>query len=293
MHRRELARGIAAIGAVGLGTGGLVVGFAAPALAFTGTCPTTVPAATLVADGVCEVRITADGTFTPPPGITKLSAVLIAAGGGGNHDVTFGGLYAGNGGEVVYIDSVTLGADLVVVVGLGGVGGDGSATGGDDTSLDATIAHGGGWGGSANPCSGADWNLYFGDGSQTLAQESPDCVPGVGYALSEIPTADATLFPPAADGTDVYGNGGNAAEVTGVPGANPVAGTGGDVSADGAGNGSAGLVILRFAPAPPATGPSLAATGSELALPAATLGATALAAGILLMVLRRRRTTHD
>src|SRR3954471_14533420 len=110
--RRSIS-GAAAFGLVGVGAIGLgVSGAAAPAQAFAGTCPVTVPAATLVADNVCEVRITTVGasSFTPPSGITKLSAVLVAGGGGGMSVPNL--YYAGSGGSVVYIDSVPVGSAI-------------------------------------------------------------------------------------------------------------------------------------------------------------------------------------
>ncbi|MEO8527996.1 MAG: LPXTG cell wall anchor domain-containing protein [Pseudolysinimonas sp.] len=302
MSRRQLVRGLAAVGAVGIGTGGLVAGIATPAFAFIGTCPTTVPAATLVADNVCEVRFTSDGSFTPPPGITKLSAVLIGAGSGSLYDGVLDLQYAGNGGAVVYVDSVTLGADVSIIVGTGGTSAQStgeSITGGGATSVNSDTA-GGGVASGTTSCSDTVWLMVPGNGAAGVSTGSgATCFPGPGYALSTFPLVDATLFPAAADGGEVYGRGGTSNLDSDPAVTEAFAGTGADVNTSGAAPaGSDGLVILRFAPAappppPPPPRPSLAATGSESALPAAALGATALAAGILLMVLRRRRPTHD
>lgn len=294
MPRRQLVRGLAAVGAVGLGTGGLVAGVAAPALAFTGTCPTTTPTAVLVADDVCEVRFTASGTFTPPSGITKLSAVLIGAGAGAiyfNDGLQLA--YAGNGGEILYIDSVTLGADLNISVGAGGLSAGGS--GGGDTSLDGDTAAGGLAGGGTADCIDAGWEMKPGDGAGSVSSGEPDaCIPGEGLALSDIPSVDPVLWPAAADGGEIYSAGGSANLDSDPAVTSPFAGSGAPVNTAGAATaGADGLVILRFAPAPPApTGPSLAATGSEFAWPAVAAGSAAVVGGVLLLT-RRRRATQD
>lgn len=173
MNSRRLVGAMAAFGLMGAGTGGLVIaGAASPAEAFTGTCPTTTPAATLVADGVCEVRFTTSGTFTPPTGITKLAAVLVGGGGAGGYFTPNDYAYAGSGGSVVYIDSVPLGGAVTVTVGLGGTvssfGIDPAV--GDDTSIapdgGAGAASGGNAGGGGSTCGANPPYFSYGDGAR-------------------------------------------------------------------------------------------------------------------------------
>lgn len=294
MSRRQLVSGLAAVGAVGIGTGGLVAGVAAPAFAFTGTCPTTTPTAVLVADDICEVRLTSNGTFTVPAGITKLSAVLIGAGGEASYDGGDHEAYAGNGGEIVYLDSVSYadGVDLGIVVGVGGT--SDTATG-IDTSPD--VASGGDSAGGSAGCIDGGWALLPGDGAAGPSTgDGTTCVPGPGYALSAIPGVDPVLWPVAADDGNVYSRGGIANLDSDPAVTEAAAGTGADVNTAGpAPKASDGLIILRFAPpppAPPASGPGLANTGSEFAWPAAALAGTAALAGAVSLILRRRRTAQ-
>ncbi len=300
MNARRTVGAIAVFGVAGASAVGLSIGgAAAPAEAFTGTCPTTVPAAILVADGVCEVRITATGafSFTPPSGITKLAAVLVGGGGGGEI-VPIDTSYAGNGGSVTYVDSVPLGGPVAGIVGLGGLASQDSTVvapdDGSDTVAGADTAAGGGAGFNAEPFCASPPNLYgFGSGAnagpQGSAQGDPVCLPGVGYSLSQLSGVDTTLFPASADGTDVYGNGGNASATD--PGlVSLVAGSGGSVNATQAASGSNGLVIFRFAPAPVAPpAPTLAATGSDVSWTVPGISAALIAVGALLLALRRRR----
>ncbi len=297
MHGRDMARGLAAVGVLGIGAGGLVLGgAAAPASAFTGTCPTTVPAATLVADGVCEVRMTASGSFTPPAGIAKLSAVLVGAGGGAAY--TTDGFYAGDGGSVTYIDSVSLAGPIPVVVGVGGQPGPDPAqpaTDGGETSVGTVPAAGGLRGGFAQPfCIDPDRFYGFGDGARTDSAGIPDCLPGLGFGLVDLPNTDPALFPASAAGVDVYGNGGDATDAADLIVASPVAGTGGSINTAAAVAGSNGLVIFRFqAPAvAPAVitpaAPELAATGADVTWATPALALAAILGGALLM--RRGRT---
>jgi len=298
---RRSVSGVAAFGLVGVGAVGLgVSGAAAPAQAFTGTCPVTVPAATLVADNVCEVQIMTVGssTFTPPSGITKLSAVLVAGGGGALQNGLF---YAGSGGAVVYIDSVPTGGSISLSVGAGGNASD--STGptfvqpgpGGDTTLTAgstTTATGGASGNNPLPfCLGATNLFASGNGARTNTDSS--CVAGAGFSLSQVSGLDATLFPAASLGPDVYGDGGTGSQADPVALATTI-GTGGSVSSAGVEPGTAGHVILRFAPAapvtPPPPAPTLAATGVTVpwTVPASSAGMLALGAVIVALRLRRK-----
>lgn len=265
-------------------------GAAAPAQAFTGSCATTVPAATLVADGVCEVRITATGafSFTPPSGISKLAAVLVGGGGGAGLFPGGDSSYAGNGGNVVYIDSLPLGGPVTGVVGAGGAASQDTNANGDvnggGTAIGATSADGGSKGLSGQPsCGDATWGYWFGNGARTSALSDPDCIPGVGFNLSELSGLDAALFPASANGTAVYGNGG-AANATDPGLVSALAGSGGSASNTLAAPGSDGLVIFRFAAAP-----TLAATGSAVSWTVPGISAAMVAVGALLLALRRRR----
>ncbi|EIB9803736.1 phage tail protein [Salmonella enterica subsp. enterica serovar Durham] len=109
------------------------------------------------------VMFTANGSFTVPAGVQKMSVELIGGGGGGGG----GGAYSGGGGgaskPVTAIVDVTPGAVLSVVVGGGGVGGTvvrstvgnmntgnpGSAGGASSFSGVSSYGGGGGIGGSA------------------------------------------------------------------------------------------------------------------------------------------------
>lgn len=288
--------GVAAFGLVGVGAVGLgVSGAAAPAQAFAGTCPVTVPAATLVADNVCEVQITTVGasSFTPPSGITKLSAVLVAGGGGAQAQIFQD--YAGSGGSVVYIDSVATGSPIALNVGAGGAASSGvgvdfvGADPGGDTTLTAgstTTAAGGKSGGTATPQCNAGPN-YWASGSGARTDADASCDPGLGYSLSQLSGLDSTLFPAASLGPDVYGNGGTGSLADPVVAAVGI-GTGGSVNSTTVEPGTAGLIILRFAPAPPPK-PTLAATGTEVSAMVPAMAAGMLGVGAVILAFQRRR----
>jgi hypothetical protein len=291
---RQVVGAIAAVGIAGAGAVGLAVGgAAAPAQAFNGACATTVPAAVLVADGVCEVRISATGafSFTPPSGISKLAAVLVGAGGGAGLDTTDSSSYAGNGGKVVYIDSLPLGGPVTGVVGVGGAASQNTGTtpsvNGTGTLIGATSADGGSHGlFSQQGCDVAAWGFWLGNGAQSDALGDPDCTPGVGFKLSQLAGVDTTLFPASADGTDVYGNGG-AANPTDPGLVSALAGNGGSISETLAAPGANGLVIFRFAAAP-----TLAATGSAVSWTVPGASVALIALGGLMLALRRRRSAQ-
>ncbi|HXR45617.1 MAG TPA: hypothetical protein VN759_12455, partial [Pseudolysinimonas sp.] len=98
---------------------GFAVSAPQPADAFAGSCPDTTPAAVLVADGICEVRFTASGVFTPPAGIATLSGILVGGGGGA---ISFDPVYivAGKGGAVLAVDALPVDGDLEIEIGIGG-----------------------------------------------------------------------------------------------------------------------------------------------------------------------------
>ena len=291
MAGRQVVGAIAAVGIAGAGAVALAAGgAAAPAQAFTGACATTVPAAVLIADGVCEVRFSAPGafSFTPPSGITKLAAVLVGAGGGAGIQTSNSESYSGAGGTVVYIDSLPLGGPVTGTVGAGGAASQAfettSPAAGAATVIGATSAAGGAAGSTViQSCVVGGWGFWFGSGAQTLAQGNPTCLPGTGFKLSQLTGVDTTLFPASADGTDVYGNGGPANPTD--PGVvSAVAGSGGSVGETLAAPGSNGLVVFRFAAAP-----TLSATGSNVPWTVPGASAALIATGALLLALRRRR----
>lgn len=294
MNTRRLVGAMAAFGLAGAGTGGLLVAGAAPAEAFTGDCSGATPAATLVADGVCEVRFTGPGSFsfTAPSGITKLSAVLVAAGGGAFHSTQNGQAYAGSGGGVIYIDSVPAAGTVAGVVGAGGAAAQSTAdtaTVGGDTSIapasgPSTSVVGGrvGYDAFSTAACNGTFTFGYGYGARTDPLPTPDCTAGVGYALSDL-ALDPALFPAASLETDRYGDGGIPTDA-GPVAVSAIAGNGGAVNDLIAAAGSPGLVIFRFAPAP-----RLAATGSPVSAAVPALSAAMIAAGGLLLALRRRR----
>jgi hypothetical protein len=308
---------------LGLGSVALVASSAQAAQ----VCATSTPAATLIAPGICEVRMTTSGTFTPPSGVSKVASVIVGAGGGSG---ALGATGAG-GGAVVYVDSVPTGAPLAVTVGSGGaafVVGVGALDGGE-SSVGPAIAPGGhasgfSLGGQSGTPHTSSWNdsqctlpgtetIKTSGGSGAQASNDPTVWDGgLGFAFSELPAVDLTLFP-VTPGETVYGSGGSACQypLIALP-LNTGAGGGGN-EADWDGQpGSDGLVVFRFAstlspdptptPSPSSATPSPAATDSA-ALPttgtsspssdgpliAVALGLAGLALlGLSLRIARRR-----
>ena len=92
----------------------------------------------------------ANGTFTPPAGVTNVS-VLVVAGGGGGAAMTGGG---GGAGGLIYNSSYAAnGSNISVVVGNGGAGEVGSAnpgygSQGGNSTFGTLVAVGGGYGGT-------------------------------------------------------------------------------------------------------------------------------------------------
>ncbi len=316
-----------AAGAVTLGGAIAIFGSAAAFAAPGETCADTTaggaPAATLIADGICQVTITADGTYTFPASIAKLTAVVVGAGGGAQYYINgYGHGNGGGGGEVVYVDHAAVGAPLDVTIGLGGpVAGTTDATGsiGGDTSFDTTVAHGGSAGtaaasGGGNPGSVAisgGGTSDSGTGGGAAGAATNNFTAGPGYLLSEIPGVDPALWPSTADDAISYGMGGGNAPSTAPVDPDLSSGQGGAMSLGTPPNavpGADGVVILRFAatepaavtpppatPAPdtaaPTDPPALASTGTPSADPAlAILGAAGVGLGgaIALFVARRR-----
>lgn len=300
MSSSKIARSGATIGVAGLC--GVSVFGATPAIAAPDDC-STVPGATEIVSGICQVVITADGVYTFPTTIDKLSAVVVGA-GGGSYESDFIGAYGGGGGEVVYVDNVALGTPITVDVGTGGAAGAEAtiAADGTDTVFGSTTARGGIAPYPSDPTDPANSSVSSGDSGNGnsgqfsgagAAGDASGTIPGPGYLLSAVPGVDATLFPSAANGAVEYGKGGTAGE-TQTP-AVPSSGTGGSAFYDysttpetfGSQAGDDGVVILRYALAG-----TLASTGVEANVPliagtAATVAGAALLAGS--SVTRRHR----
>lgn len=253
----------------------------------TPTCPTTTPAATLVAPGICEVAFTEAGdyTFTAPAGITKLQAVVV---GGGASAWLFNGLYGGGGGDVQFFDDVDFSAPVEITVGAGGIY-DGGI--GEDSALNGELVSGGqsaGSSGNGNELYGM--NGYGAAGAGAGGDAPSGDTPGVGVKASEIANG-SNLFP-AIDGELAFGAGGDSIvelntsidETPAIPGNG---GNGVSLYDDGGWiyggeDGVDGAVFLRWAPPTP-----LASTGVDGAGILAA-GASLVAGGVVLAATRRR-----
>lgn len=266
-----------------------------PAFAVT-ACPiTTVPAATLVAPGVCEVSFTeaGDTTFEVPTGVSKISALLVGAGGGAG---SYYGEYAGGGGDVVFVDSVDLSSSVLAIhVGLYGNSAgsnEGEGEAGEDTTLDSYTAAGGegGFPGS-NTVGGASGNGNLGwydsgefgsGGGAGGAAEDYTGGPGVTASAA----AGSNAFFPAVVGEIEYGHGGQASD--GIEYTPPIDyyseyGHGANTFVGSYGDGAGGAVILRFSSE---ISPVLAETGGSAPI---GLAAGSLIAGAALIAMGRRR----
>ena len=274
-------RGVASVTGAGLiGAPFLLVG--APALA-ADSCGTTDPAATQVSAGVCEVSFATAGdfTFSAPTGVTKLTALIVGAGGSSGADNT--GAYGGGGGNVVFVGSVDVSAPVAVTVGLGA---DGNSQG-ESSSVNSDLAEGG-YSGMNTPtgpcdCAGSSGNgnagsSYWNGTNETGAGGGAGGAafldaPGVGVSASDI-ADDTELWPALAD-EPIYGAGGNAMINPGS-----LVGNAGDGAiADGVSAGNDGLVVLRWAPIATSE-PALVNTG----LTTWSIALSALMAGALFFV---------
>jgi hypothetical protein len=188
---------------------------------------------------------TSNGTFTIPPGITKLKVIVQGAGGSGagSNGTTYGSGGAAGGSAIKYLSGLTPGNTLVVTVGLGGVGGTGAgATGGassvaSGTQTITTITAGGGvgggtassgalGGGAGGGATGGDINMPGNYGGTTW-------VTGVG---AEGANSNFGGKPTASGGASIaatsYGAGGG--------------GAGNSAGSQNGGNGFAGIVIFEW-----------------------------------------------
>jgi len=280
-------------------------GLAVVPLAFAATpsfAATDCGEGTEVATGICEKAYTTAGdyTFAVPSSVSKMSAVLVGGGQGGgildNGGAPFGA-YAGSGGGVLFVDSVSLSAPIEITVGAGGAN-DFSA--GGDTTVGSDLAGGAYYDDVLGPVSGyPQENVAF------VAEVGPpidvmsgggaggtptDCVAGLGVTASSV-ASGSSLFS-AVLGETTYGSGGSCSGI--VLTAEAGAGMGGNVYTDGfvlaSDAGVDGAVILRWTPDLPDTGLSVQpwVIGTSLA---AVLGGAVLASGAL-RVRRQGRHSH-
>jgi LPXTG-motif cell wall-anchored protein len=304
MRRSAFRAGAVAIGVLGLSGAGALAA-AVPASAAP-SCAATTPAATLISSTVCEIRISATGSYTFPTSIAKLSAILIGAGGGGeNWGPDFLG-YGGDGGALAYVDTVPLGTPVAITVGDGGIAGTydidtntsaPAATPGGATSLDANSATGG--------QEGYSDGSFDGRGAGGTSEGD-----ATGLQLSALTGVDPVLFASGLETTE-YSRGGIGYNL-GDPVADPptpttaptIAGSGGhgllNTTPFAASAGADGLVILRFAavdevPVAPAgpSAPTLPDTGFDATPGVIAAGALLAVGGLAFLWGRRRRRSAD
>lgn len=254
-------RNVAALTGVGLVSSPLLA-LAAPA--FAADCGTSTPAASEVSAGICEVQFTTDSTFTAPSGVTKLTALIVGAGGG--HVDNFGS-YAGGGGDVVFVSSVDTSGPITIVVGAGT---DGSSPQAGSSVVNSDVAEGGysgtfdssggtekgGMSGGGNAGSFAYWTgVNFTGAGGGAGGDGSDLAAGAGVTASEAAAGDELW--PAVSGEPAYGAGGSPDLAPGALSDTPGEGA----SNTGPAAGNDGIVILRWA----TPAPALAETGLSMA----------------------------
>ena len=188
------------------------------AIAFEGTLPsqsgqsgkyltTDGTIASWSAVGIVPTRtlFASSGTWTCPPNVTSITALVIGGGGGG----TFGGGFTRNGGYGgVGIGTITVspGTNYTITVGAGGTGSvGGTATGGGDTTAFSITATGGTGGtpsvsGVSGTCTSTDANLRR--GISTLILIAFDIVLGSESRLTSSGTSPSVY---AIDGREIAG----------------------------------------------------------------------------------------
>ena len=189
------------------------------------------------------IELTGSGTWTVPPGVTKIDHLFMVGGGGG------GGRRAGGGGGAgelrhIFDHMVTPGSSLSYVVGSGGAAAsvsDSVGVKGDDTSFNGIVALGGGYGGCR---------------STATDQSNIPSTGGSGGGGGGASRSDTRISAPGTGSNTHSGGEGNYSSVSnnrggGGGGAQSV---GGAASTSNGGNGGAGLNVG-------ATYPDLAAYG--------------------------------
>lgn len=252
-----------------------VVGFsslfalASPANAAPAGCS---QGATLLANNVCELRLTTVGTsyFTPSAEMSQLEVLLVAGGGDGSADQGYGGGGGGGGGQVkvvgfgsdptTQLELVVGGANIpsrasqgaTVVQALPGVGGTSNFNGGTGSSGGMS---GSGFGGSMHSGGGAGAspaNIYDGGAPVIVSSIAP-----TGSLFSDDPSCygegGAFGIFGGTYGTATCGGGVVAAGPTGVTAVAPTPNSGGGgAGGSSAGvelrGGASGLVVLRWVP---------------------------------------------
>jgi hypothetical protein len=194
-------------------------------------------------------KITANGTFTIPTGVTAVKATLIGGGGaGGGSTATANGGGGGSGGIAIkYLSGLTPGNTIAVTVGAGGTG---VSTGTGNTGGPSTIASGtqtittvtanGGSGGQVT-------GVVSQGGAGAIISTNGD-INGAG--VSGMPSIAGNIG--QAGASTMFGGSGTIASGGGASGNAAVANTGSGGSGNGAGiNGSggagaAGIVIFEW-----------------------------------------------
>lgn len=188
---------IAGVGFLSLGSAFM----ATPASATNANCGTAPTGGTMTSSGnVCTLTFSTPGDYTFTPSVIgDLQAIMVSGGGGAEAHGDVG--YAGNGGDVYYVDlsDETAGVPIDLTVGVGGDGGP-TATNGSQSQIGDVVASGG----NANYYDGSTYcalaggvNIVgLGDGSKTNAttRDGENC----GTA--------GTGLNPSVDTTDSYDN---------------------------------------------------------------------------------------
>ena len=289
---------------------------AAPAAAAPDCGPVPAGATLTVLNGTtCELVFSAPGSYswTTPPTVLGLQALLLGAGSGATYDSLGGVGYAGNSGQLVYVDysSASGGAPTTIVVGDGGVTADNvsDVIPGEDSSVTlsgvSTYANGGSSIGSDNCDPEASPNTDSGNGNGTGGPHgaSTDCTLSYAPGLTpSVATTDSIGNPrPAvfADITTEFGIGGRVLvtadtlppdtdlDTLGI-GANVRYDSAVDTFVEANATAGSGRVILRYT-----IGPALAATGVETGLGLGIAGALAAVGAALLAVSRRREKVQS
>jgi hypothetical protein len=291
-----------AIGSVTLIASGSMLGASAAQAVSLSDCGTHAGAdvVAVVGGNICSVVYSTAGSFefTAAAGITQLEAIVIGGGGSSYQDASG---YAGGGGEVVYISSLSPATTHNFEVGAGGSFVAIPGSNGQPSSLGTVVANGGfssvynqdpastdsGMSGSDMRGFGTDAGAgdrfpIWGGGAKTAAALD---TPGSGFLPSDSAvTLGSALFPVVVGEPELgRGGDGNASELPTMS-----MGWGGSVVPAGGQAGADGGVIFRFA-APVA---ELADTGQGFATRAQGMIALALlVAGSVGLVITRRRKT--
>lgn len=279
---------IIAAGSIALMGAGSLVGASAANAYTVADCGEHVDALVTLIDGeICDVRFFSNGEyeFTAPAGVTTVEAILVGAGDSATAyrdegNVTFDG-YAGNAGQVIFVDEVDTNDTHDVVIGVGA----GAGLWEYDSNWAETIAY------TAPSDTSLDGDIiaHSADGSLELegvgAKGDPFGYSGYLSSDPELVGDDNPLWPVIQDETPM-GEGGryfeNYEDMFGV-----TLGTGAswsDETIEGVQeDGGDGAAIFRF------MAPNLAATGIDANAIGMTAGALGLGGVALAVVAAARR----